>query len=196
MGYLNMKFVTSAANPGGFVKDNKPQVVITGKSNVGKSSLVNCISNNKKMAKVSSTPGKTRLINYFDVDGGFYITDLPGYGFAKVSKDMKASWEKLMNQYFGQDLGFKQAVHLVDIRHESTGEDRMMREYLLSYGYNVITVATKADKLSRMRVNQSVAALRKTLMLSAEELLIPFSSETCQGRDILVSEILKAVSAV
>jgi len=189
-----MKFVTSAAHPGGFIKDNRPQVVITGKSNVGKSSLVNCISNNKKMAKVSSTPGKTRLINYFDVDGGFYITDLPGYGFAKVSKDMKASWERLMNQYFGQDLAFKLAVHLVDIRHEPTGEDRIMREYLLSYGYNIITVATKADKLSRMKVNQNVAALRKTLQLSKDELLIPFSSETCQGRDALISEVIKAVS--
>ena len=188
MEIIQMRFETSAAKASQFINDEYPQVVITGKSNVGKSSLINAIGNNGKLARTSSTPGKTRLINYFFADNSFYVVDLPGYGFAKAPKTEQAQWQALMDSYFKSGRA-KKALMLVDIRHKPTAEDKMMRDYLAYYNFEVVVVATKADKIAKTKLKQYVEDIRKELELPKEMLIIPYSSLNSYNRDYLVQII-------
>lgn len=192
MEIIQMHFETSAAKPSQFINNGMPQIVITGKSNVGKSSLINSIGNNGKLARTSSTPGKTRLINYFSADNSFYIVDLPGYGFAKAPKTEQAQWQALMDSFF-QSGSAQNALMLVDIRHDPTEEDKLMRDYLKYYSFNVIVVATKADKIAKSKVNAYVAKLKKALELPSETEVIPFSSQTGFNRDYLIQTIRQSI---
>lgn len=188
MEIIRMKFETSAAKPSQFVKNAFPQVVITGKSNVGKSSLINSIGNNGKLARTSSMPGKTRLINYFLAEESFYIVDLPGYGFAKAPKSEQSQWQALMDSFFKSGSA-KKALMLVDIRHKPTSEDKMMRDYLAYYDFEVVVVATKADKIAKSKLKNYVADIKKELELPEDMLVIPYSSQNAYNRDYLVEVI-------
>ena len=193
MEILQMRFETSAGKSSQFIKDQLPQIVITGKSNVGKSSLINSIGNNNKLARTSATPGKTRLVNYFLADNQFYIVDLPGYGFAKAPKTEQAQWQELMDSYFQSNTANK-ALMLVDIRHTPTTEDMLMRDYLQYYNFDITVVATKSDKLAKTKVKPAIDALKKALQLPKETLFIPFSSQTMYNRDLLVQTIKEKFS--
>ncbi len=188
MEIIQMRFETSAAKQHQFITDGLPQVVITGKSNVGKSSLINSLGNNGKLARTSSTPGKTRLVNYFRSTEDFYIVDLPGYGFAKAPKSEQAEWQDLMDSFFKAGTA-RYALMLVDIRHEPTAEDKLMRDYLLYYNFNITVVATKADKIAKSKVNNYVAALKKSLQMPKGTEIIPYSSDSGLNRDMLVLKI-------
>lgn len=188
MEIIQMRFETSAAKPSQFINNGMPQIVITGKSNVGKSSLINSIGNNGKLARTSATPGKTRLINYFIADNSFYIVDLPGYGFAKAPKTEQAQWQSLMDSFF-QSGTSKNALMLVDIRHEPTAEDKLMRDYLAYYDFNITVVATKADKIAKSKINNYINIIRKSLELPKDVSIIAFSSQTAHNRDLLVQTI-------
>ena len=192
MEIIQMRFETSAAKPSQFITDNLPQIVVTGKSKVGKSSLINSIGNNGKLARTSSTPGKTRLVNYFLADNSFYIVDLPGYGFAKAPKSEQAQWQSLMDGFFSSGSA-KKALMLVDIRHDPTNEDKLMRDYLQYYNFNITVVATKADKIAKSKVNNYTAAIRKSLGFGSDIKIIPFSSLTGMNRDFLVETIRQLV---
>lgn len=192
MEIIQMRFETSAAKPSQFITDNLPQIVVTGKSNVGKSSLINSIGNNGKLARTSSTPGKTRLVNYFLADNSFYIVDLPGYGFAKAPKSEQAQWQSLMDGFFSSGSA-KKALMLVDIRHDPTNEDKLMRDYLQYYNFNITVVATKADKIAKSKINNYTAAIRKSLGFGSDIKIIPFSSLTSMNRDFLVETIRQLV---
>lgn len=188
MEIIRMQFETSAAKPSQFVKNAFPQLVITGKSNVGKSSLINSIGNNGKLARTSSMPGKTRLINYFIAEESFYIVDLPGYGFAKAPKSEQVQWQALMDSFFKSGSA-KKALMLVDIRHKPTSEDKMMRDYLAYYDFEVVVVATKADKIAKSKLKNYVADIKKELELPDDMLVIPYSSQNAYNRDYLVEVI-------
>ena len=183
-----MKFQGSAAKKGQFIRDGLPQVVICGKSNVGKSSLINSLGNNGKLARTSAAPGKTRLVNYFLAEKRFYIVDLPGYGFAKAPKVEQEQWQKLMDAYFSSGTA-GWAIHLVDIRHKPTREDLLMRQYLQYFRLSILTVATKADKIAKSKVNHYTEALKKELGMQEKEEILPYSSENGLNRDRLILTI-------
>jgi GTP-binding protein len=156
----NAKFITSAASKSQFIESDKPIIAVCGKSNVGKSSFINMLANQKKLAKVSQEPGRTRLINYFDF-GEFILADLPGYGFARVSKTEKAKWAKMLDDFFAEKEKITHVFSLCDIRHDPTEDDKTMVQYLY---YNLIpftVVATKADKISRQKVKRHFKQARK-----------------------------------
>ncbi len=188
MEIIRMHFETSAAKPSQFINSTKKQIVITGKSNVGKSSLINSLGNNSKLARTSATPGKTRLINYFSAEDSFYIVDLPGYGFALAPQDEQAKWQSLMDNFF-QSGSASKALMLVDIRHKPTSEDLLMRDYLLYYNFNVTVVATKADKIAKTKVTNYVNDIKKELAFPEGTEYIPYSSDTGLNRDRLIAKI-------
>lgn len=188
MEIIQMKFETSATKPAQFINNGLPQIVITGKSNVGKSSLINSVGNNGKLARTSATPGKTRLINYFNAEDSFYIVDLPGYGFAKAPKNEQAQWQSLMDSFF-QSKSANKALMLVDLRHDPTSEDKLMRDYLMYYNFDIKVVATKADKIAKSKVHSYVQNIKKSLGLQDNVQIIPFSSQTGFNRDFLVETI-------
>lgn len=182
-------FITSVADSNKFYKTEKPIVAVAGKSNVGKSSLINMLANRKKLARTSNTPGRTRLINYFDF-GKFVLADLPGYGFAKVGKDEKQKWATLMDSFLAtEDLSL--LIMLVDSRHEPTADDIQMMTYLYHYAIPFIVVATKSDKLSKAAIKTQRQKLAGYLKLGAENITMS-SAETRLGKD----EILAKISAV
>ena len=183
------KFITSVNSADRFYVTDKPIVAISGKSNVGKSSLINMLGSNKKLAKTSDTPGRTRLINYFDFDE-FVLADLPGYGYAKVSKEEKERWGRLMDEFFAtQRLAL--VVSLVDIRHLPTADDTAMINYLYHYAMPFILVATKADKLSRASVKPQLLKIAAALKVGVDN-IIPSSSEKGMGRDEILAAIARA----
>ncbi len=146
----NAKFETSIGNKSQFIAGGVPEIAVAGKSNVGKSSFINCICNNKRLAKTSKEPGRTRLLNYFKINNGqYYLVDLPGYGFAKVSDAEKAKWGMLIEDYFRESKALKNVFLLLDIRHDPTADDMQMLKYLYFYRIPFTVIATKADKLSR-----------------------------------------------
>ena len=162
------------------------EIALIGRSNVGKSSLINCLTNRRKLARISSTPGKTRLINYCTVNGALYLVDLPGYGFARASKTERASWGELIEEYLKSGR-VSHLFLLLDIRHDPTAEDRQMFQWVLYYGIPFTLIATKADKLSAAKRAQAANAVAKKL--GAPPFAIPFSTETNQGRDALLLRI-------
>ena len=151
----NATFITSAASPSQFIRSEKPIIAVVGKSNVGKSSLINMLANQKKLAKTSDTPGRTRLVNYFDF-GEFILADLPGYGFAKVSKAEKEKWGRVMQQFFENRENAQYVFSLLDIRHPPTADDVTMVNFLHSSVIDFAFIATKADKLSRMQIKNNI----------------------------------------
>ena len=186
------EFVTSITDLSRLPKDGLPQIVFSGKSNVGKSSVINRVLNRKNFARVGETPGKTVHINFFRIDGRAYFVDLPGYGYAKVPKAEKERWGKLMEQYFSLPERISLGVQIVDARHKPTADDVTMCAYFQSSGRPFVVVANKLDKLKKSELEPNMALIRQTLALAEETKLIPFSAEKGDGRDELVKEIFAA----
>ncbi len=183
----NATFITSAASPSQFIKTDKPIIAVVGKSNVGKSSFINCIANQKKLAKTSDTPGRTRLVNYFDFQD-FILADLPGYGYAKVSKAEKDRWGAVMEKFFSDRANACFVFSLLDIRHQPTADDVTMINYLHSNAFSFAFIATKADKLSRMQVKNRVREIADFLKVTPDK-VIAFSSQTRQGKENVLSRL-------
>ncbi|GAA0125783.1 ribosome biogenesis GTP-binding protein YihA/YsxC [Clostridium sp. CTA-19] len=187
------EFVISAVKPQQYPTDNRIEFAFVGRSNVGKSSLINTLTNRKKLVKVSGTPGKTRLINFFLINNEFYFVDLPGYGYAKVSKKEKDSWGKMMEKYLIERPQLKKIVLLVDSRHKPTNDDVIMYNWVKHYGYNVIVVATKRDKLTNNEAAKSKKIIRETLKMDKEESIVFFSSLKKEGKENLLEELNKNI---
>ena len=176
MRFINAKFIKSAEKKSDFIVDEIPQVAVVGRSNVGKSSLINLLTNNKKMAKTSSTPGRTRLVNYFNIDNKCYIVDLPGYGYAKASKNMTSAWDSVMNDYFVDNAQLKLVFVLLDCRHSPTVLDIQMLEYLAEHEIPALIILTKIDKLSKSELNKNIENISKMLRYN-KNMIIPTSAE-------------------
>ena len=174
-------------------ENQHPEVAFSGKSNVGKSSLINGLMNRKAYARVSQQPGKTQTINYYNVNDEIYIVDLPGYGFANVSQAVKAKWGKMIENYLRKSRQLRMVFLLVDIRHEPSANDKMMYEWMVYQGFHPIIIATKSDKVKRSQLQKQLKVIRLGLNTEKGAILIPFSAETKQGRDEiwnLVDQIL------
>ncbi len=184
------EFIKSAVTPDQYPDLDLPEIAFSGRSNVGKSSLINSLLNRKKMVKVSSSPGKTRTINFFLINEQFILVDLPGYGYAAVSKQEKASWGRMIESYLKSRDNLANVVLLVDIRHKPTGDDKLMYDFIKYYRESVIIVATKLDKITKTAVQGSLSLIRDTLQTDERDRIIPYSSETHAGRDELW-ELLK-----
>lgn len=182
------EFVKSAAAPSQFIHSSVPAVAFSGKSNVGKSSVINRLLNRKNFARVGSEPGKTVHVNYFLIDGRVYLIDLPGYGYAKVSQAEKERWGRLMEDFFAAGL-FSLGVMIVDARHKPTVDDVTMARWFQNSGCRMVVVANKLDKLKKSEIEPNLSRIRETLDLSEDVLLIPFSAEKGQGREQLLAEI-------
>jgi len=183
------EFITSAVKKNQYPIDNRVEIAFVGRSNVGKSSIINSLTNRKKLAKVSGTPGKTRLVNFFLINDDFYLVDLPGYGYAKVSKQEKDSWGKTVEMYLNDRDQLKRVVLLVDSRHKPTGDDIMMHEWIKHFGYDVIVVATKSDKLTRNELKKNEKVIKETLKLGSDDKLYFFSSLNKEGKDTLIDNL-------
>ena len=196
MNTLNVnkaEFVKSAANPSGFIRSELPNIVFSGKSNVGKSSVINRLLNRKNFARVGQSPGKTIHVNYFLIDKKAYFVDLPGYGYAKVSRTEKERWGKLMEQFFAAEGLITLGVMIVDSRHKPTADDITMAQWFKSTCCPIVVVANKCDTLKKSEIEPNMALIRETLELPEDTVLIPFSAEKGNGKDALMSEILKYV---
>ena len=189
----NAEFIKSAAAPSGFIRDALPNIVFSGKSNVGKSSVINRLLNRKNFARVGQSPGKTVHVNYFLIDKKVYFVDLPGYGYAKVSKAERERWGKLMEQFFAVDGLIDLGVMIVDSRHKPTADDVTMDEWFKSTGCPLVVVANKADKLKKSEIEPNLELIRLTLGLDNSTPLILFSAEKGSGREALMSQILNYV---
>lgn len=174
INFNKAEFVLSAVKASTFIRDGKPQVTFAGRSNVGKSSVINRLLGRKNFARVGATPGKTNQINYFDIDGKLYFTDLPGYGYAKVSKEERDRWGRLMESYFAEPELITLGVLIVDARHKPTADDVTMCDWFKGTGCPVIVVANKLDKLKKSEIEPNMARIRETLELGGDTLLIPF----------------------
>ena len=164
-------------------ENTRPEIAFAGKSNVGKSSLINALMNRKSYARISATPGKTQTINFYNINEELYLVDLPGYGYAKVSEQEKEKWGQLIERYLHGSSQLKAVFLLVDIRHDPSANDKMMYEWVVSQGYHPIIIATKLDKIKRSQVDKHLKMLRTGLSLVPGTKIIPFSSMTKQGRD-------------
>ena len=187
------EFILSAVAPKFFLRDGLPQVAFSGRSNVGKSSVINRLLNRKNFARVGAAPGKTTQINYFKIDNAFYLVDLPGYGYAKVSKAERDRWGKLMESYFADPDLMTLGVMIVDSRHKPTADDCTMARWYREAGCPFVVVANKLDKLKKSQVEPNLQVIRETLELGEGDVVIPFSAEKGTGRQELVSSILASV---
>lgn len=183
------EFIISAVKRNQYPVDNRAEIAFVGRSNVGKSSIINSLTNRKKLAKVSSTPGKTRLVNFFLINNDFYLVDLPGYGYAKVSKAEKDSWGKTIEMYLTGRDQLKRIVLLVDSRHKPTNDDIMMYEWAKHFGYDVVVVATKSDKLKNSEFKKNEKVIRETLKLTDDDKLYFFSSLNKKGIENLIDNL-------
>ena len=166
-----------------------PEIAFAGKSNVGKSSLINALMNRKSLARTSAQPGKTQTINFYNVNDAFYLVDLPGYGYAKVSEEVKAKWGKMVERYLKRSKQLRAVFLLVDIRHAPSANDRLMYDWINSQGYQPIIIATKMDKLNRSQIPAAVKAVRDGLNAKTGTTVIPFSSLSKQGREEIYEEM-------
>ena len=164
-------------------KNQVPEIAFAGKSNVGKSSLINALMNRKSLARTSASPGKTQTINFYNVNHQMYLVDLPGYGYAKVSQSVKEQWGKLIERYLRQSRQLKAVFLLIDIRHKPSENDKLMYDWIVHNGYQPIIIATKADKLKRSQIPKQLKVLKEGLELPGGTQVIPFSAQTKQGRD-------------
>ncbi len=188
------EFILSAASEESFLRDGLPQVAFAGRSNVGKSSAINRLLNRKNFARVGAVPGKTVHINYFKIDGAFYLVDLPGYGYARVSKSERDRWGRLMERYFAHPELMTLGVLIVDARHKPTADDCTMADWFKETGRPLVVVANKLDKLKRSEWEASLQQIRNVLELAEEVCVIPFSAEKGTGREELLNAILSGVS--
>jgi GTP-binding protein len=182
MKILSAEFVLSAVSPAHYPRQPLPEVAFAGRSNVGKSSLINTLVHRKGLVKTSATPGKTRAINFFLINQRFLLVDLPGYGYAKVPREVQASWQPMVETYFRQRDVLRAVVHIVDLRHPPTAQDQQLREWLLQQGVAIVTVATKADKIKPSQRVRHVAAVSRGLAMPVDEPLLVFSAHSHEGR--------------
>ena len=192
MNFQNVEFLLSAAEPGAFPKSKLPEIAFAGKSNVGKSSVINRLLQRKNFARVGDKPGKTVHVNYFLLDRKCYLVDLPGYGFAQVSKQEKQRWGKLMEDYFAAGR-ITLGVLIVDYRHPPTNNDITMADWFLQSGCPFVVVANKMDKLKKSELEPNLKTIREDLALPQDVRIVPFSAEKGTGRDELVRILLEAV---
>lgn len=193
MRLINFKFIKSAAKPNEFIYDELPQIAVVGRSNVGKSSLINMLANNKKMAKTSSTPGRTRLVNYFEIDKKLYLVDLPGYGFALASKEIKKKWDKVLDDYFNNTHNLKLVLMLIDSRHLPSELDIMMLNYLIELNIPYQIVLTKIDKLSKSQLNKNIEQISNYIRHN-KNMFIATSADKKIGVDKLEEVISNAIN--
>ena len=189
MNTQKVSFIRSAASAKDFLDDGKPGVVFAGRSNVGKSSVINCLLRRRNFARVGSTPGKTVQVNYFLVDGVYFV-DLPGYGYARVSGDERRRWGELMEDYFSRPERIALGLLIVDLRHDPTADDVTMADWFKNADCRLVVVANKLDKLKKSEIEPNLALIRQTLALPESVPVIPFSAEKGQGREQLLAEIL------
>lgn len=173
-------------------QNTMPEIAFAGKSNVGKSSLINVLMNRKSLARTSAQPGKTQTINFYNINDMLYFVDLPGYGYAKVSQQEKEKWGKMIENYLQQSKVLKAVFLLVDIRHEPSANDKIMYEWILSNGFHPIIIATKADKIKRSQLQKQLKIVRQGLDIEKDVIVIPFSAQTKQGRE----EIYKLIDHI
>ena len=189
----NAQFVLSAVSPRDFLDDGLPQVAFAGRSNVGKSSAINRLLNRKNFARVGAVPGKTVHINYFRIDDAFYLVDLPGYGYAQVSKGERDRWGKLMEDYFARPELLTLGVMIVDARHKPTADDRTMARWFRDTGRPLVVAANKLDKLKKSEIIPNLQLIRDTLELGEGDPVIPFSAVKGTGREELLSAIFSGI---
>ncbi|MDF3001475.1 MAG: YihA family ribosome biosis GTP-binding protein [Bacillota bacterium] len=190
------ELVATAVKKNQYPEDNKKEIAFAGRSNVGKSSLLNLLVNRRNLARVSGSPGKTRTINFYEINEEFRIVDLPGYGYAKVSKSVTENWGEMIEGYLAGREGLLKVVQLVDIRHTPSAQDVQMYQWLRHYGFDGIVVATKADKISRNEMTKCISEIRKTLGLSPEDKVIPVSTLKRTGYDELLAELDRLLEEV
>lgn len=182
MKIKNSSFVISAVSKTQYPDDALPEFAFAGRSNVGKSSLINMLLNRRGLAKTSSTPGKTQLVNFYDIDGLFRFVDLPGYGFAKVSKAQKATWGSIIETYLNNRETLLEVFQLVDIRHKPSNEDKEMYDWIRTCGFNGIVLATKSDKLNKNQIAQQIKMIKSELQMEKDAIIVPVSSQTRDGK--------------
>ncbi|AUS95904.1 YihA family ribosome biogenesis GTP-binding protein [Clostridium thermosuccinogenes] len=192
----NAKLEATAVKPEQYPEKNLQEVVFVGRSNVGKSSIINSLANRKSLARVGSTPGKTRVINFYNIDDKLYLVDLPGYGYAGVSKTMKASWGNIVETYLNTRENIQLIIMLVDIRHKPTQDDKIMYEWLAANMVRHVVVASKADKISRSAIKPRLKEIKDALGVPDEVKIIPYSSENGAGRDELWTMIEESISGI
>lgn len=175
----------------GMPENKKPEIAFAGKSNVGKSSLINALMNRKSYARTSAQPGKTQTINFYNINNALYYVDLPGYGYAKVSRTEQEKWGQMIERYLNQSKQLKQVFLLVDIRHEPSANDKKMYDWIRYHGYQPVIIATKLDKINRSQVEKQVKAIRAGLGMDGKSEVIPFSALTKQGREEIWERIEK-----
>ena len=183
MNFQNVEFLISAASKENFPTKRLPEIAFAGKSNVGKSSVINRLLQRKNFARVGDKPGKTVHVNYFTLDGTCYLVDLPGYGYARASVEVKAKWGKMIENYLHKSQMLRCVFLLIDIRHEPSSNDKLMYDWIVSQGFQPILIATKADKIKRSQLQKQLKILRTGLGVGTEVMMIPFSAETKQGRE-------------
>ncbi len=187
------EFIKSAASPKDFIRSELPNIVFSGKSNVGKSSVINRLLNRKNFARVGQSPGKTIHVNYFLIDKKAYFVDLPGYGYAKVSQSERDRWGRLMENYFAEPDMINLGIMIVDSRHKPTKDDVTMAQWFKGTACPLVVVANKCDKLKKSEIEPNMELIRETLELPEDVMLIPFSAEKGNGKEQLMAEILKYV---
>ncbi len=195
MKLSSSEFIISAVSPKQYPDTGLPEIALVGRSNVGKSSLINCFLNRRNFARTSSRPGKTGQLNYYLINKAFYFVDLPGYGFAQVSKEVKAQWGKMIESYLNNRQELKAVIQLVDLRHPPSKDDKTMYDWLMNSNIPTLIVATKADKISRGQWQKHLKAIKDAFDLPGTDVILPFSAETAIGREELhnlVEEIIGA----
>lgn len=192
VNFNKVEFIRSAVSPKDFLRDGLPQLAFAGRSNVGKSSVINRLVNRKNFARVGASPGKTSQINYFLVDGAAYLVDLPGYGYAKVSKAERDRWGRLMEAYFASGL-VTAGVQIVDARHKPTADDVTMANWFYDAGCPLVVAANKLDKLKKSEIGPNLEAVRQTLGLREGDRLIAFSAEKGDGKEELTAWLASAI---
>jgi len=187
------EFIKSAADPSGFIRDGLPKIVFAGRSNAGKSSLINALMNRKKLARVSETPGKTIYVNYFFIDNKVYLVDLPGYGYAKVSAGREKDWDRLMEAFFSEKDELGVCVLIVDIRHRPTEDDRTMCDYLKHTGIPFFVAANKKDAIKRSEEAGAIDRISETLGVD-KNIIVPISAKKKEGTDALLDTLLDTLN--
>ena len=189
MEYIEARLLATAVKPEQYPDTFIPEIAFVGRSNVGKSSLINCLTNRTKLARTSSSPGKTATINFYDIAGQYRLVDLPGYGYAKVSKEEQARWAKMIETYLSDRYNLVQVIQLVDTRHKPSADDITMIDWIRSFNYTPLVVATKLDKLKKSQIESNLTTIYNTLKLDDNCILMPFSAEKRTGRDELTEII-------
>ena len=192
MDYVNAKLLATAVKPEQYPDTFVPEIAFVGRSNVGKSSLINCLTNRAKLARTSSSPGKTAVINFYDIDGINRLVDLPGYGYAKVSKAERDRWSGMIETYLTDRYNLTAVVQLVDARHKPSQDDLTMMNWIKSIGYTPVVIATKIDKVKKSQLEKNLTEIYQVLELDDNSILFPFSSETRNGKE----EILEYIAEI